>query len=162
MTHRDPIDALHAVLLGLPGGIAAAAKKIGRSPGTMHNKFSEAITTNEVTAREALALADYAQTTVYAEAVCEHFGGVFIVLPTGPAGDDDVLQSYLAIIQQMGELSKEFSDARADGLIDPKEFSALKLRGYRTISAIQLMLAEIETTVRELPSQPLVSVKKAS
>lgn len=162
MSHRDPIDALHAVLIAMPGGIAAAARKIGRSPGVLHNKFSEAMTNYDVTAREALALADYAVTTVYAEAICEHFGGVYLVLPKGQAGDDDVLQSYLAIIQQMGELSKEFTEARADGLIDPEEFNALKLRGHRTMSAIQHMLAEIETTVRELPSQPLASVKKAS
>lgn len=162
MSHRDAIDALHAVLIAMPGGIAAAARKIGRSPGVLHNKFSEAMTNYEVTAREALALADYAQTTVYAEAVCEHFGGVFLVLPTGQAGDDDVLQSYLSIIQQMGELSKEFTEARADGLITPDEFNAVKLRAYRTIAAIQYMVADIETTVREVPSTTLVAVKKAS
>lgn len=160
MSHRDPVDALHGVLLQMDGGIAAAAKRIGRSPGILHNKFSDAMPHYEVTAREALALADYAKTTVYAEAVCEHFGGVFLTLPGGAAGDDDVLQAYLGIIQQMGELSKEFTEARADGVIEPGEFHALKLRSHRTVAAVMHLLAELEGMVRELPTATHSSVRK--
>lgn len=157
MSHQDPVDALHAVLLQTEGGISAAAKRIGRSPGILANKFSDAMPHYEVTAREALALAEYAKTTVYAEAVCEHFGGVFLALPDGEAGDDDVLQAYLGIIQQMGELSKEFTEARADGVIELSEFQALKLRANRTVSAVMHLLAELEGMVRELPPpQPVV------
>ena len=160
MSHRDPIDALHAVLLRMDGDITEAAKRIGRSPGILHNKFSDAMPHYEVTAREALALADYAKTTVYAEAVCEHFGGVFLTLPEGAAGDDDVLQAYLGIIQQMGELSKEFTEARADGVIEPAEFQVLKLRGHRTVSAVMRLLAELEGMVRELP--PASPIRKVA
>lgn len=156
MSHRDPIDALHAVLLATEGGISAAAKRIGRSPGILHNKFSDAMPHYEVTAREALALADYAKTTIYAEAVCEHFGGTFLALPAGSAAEDDVLQAYLGIIQQMGELSKEFTEARADGVIEPDEFEAIKLRGHRTCAAIAHMLNELQTMVRDLPPQPAI------
>jgi len=161
MSHRDPIDALHAVLLTTDGGIAAAAKRIGRSPGILHNKFSDAMPHYEVTAREALALADYAKTTVYAEAVCEHFGGVFLAIPAGAPAEDDVLQAYLGIIQQMGELSKEFTEARADGVIEPDEFNSLKLRGHRTVASVMHLLAELETMVRELPP-PLPAVRKVA
>ena len=51
----------------------------------------------------------------------------------------------------MGELSREFTEARADGIIEPAEFSALKLRADRTIAAIGRMIADLKTTVRELP-----------
>lgn len=83
MSHRDPVDVLHGVLLALPGGISAAGKAIGRSPGVMHNKFSEAMPHYEVTVREAIALARHAQSTAFAEAVCEQFGGAFLPLPEG-------------------------------------------------------------------------------
>lgn len=152
MSHPDPVDVLHAVLLKQPGGISGAAKHIGRSPGAMLNKFSEAMPHYEVTAREALALAEYANTTAYAEAVCEVFGGTFLALPPGQPADDDVLQAYLGIIQQMGELSKEFTEARADGVIDPEEFQALKLRAHRTVAAVMHMLNELEQMVREIPA----------
>lgn len=149
--HRDPINVLHAVLLKLPGGISAAAKFIGRSPGVMHNKFSEGMPHYEITAREALSLARYSGTADYAEAICNYFGGVFMPLPEDRPGDDDILESYLEIIVQMGELSKEFIEARSDGIIDPDEFAQLRRRAHRTISAVVHMLAEIETTVKYLP-----------
>lgn len=155
MSHRDPIDVLHAVLLQMDGGIAGAAKRIGRSPGVLANKFSDAMPHYEVTAREALALAEDAKTTVYAEAVCEYFNGLFLALPDGEAGDDDVLQAYLGIIQQMGDLSKEFTEARADGVIELSEFQALKLRANRTVAAVMHLLAELEGMVRELPPPPV-------
>jgi hypothetical protein len=162
MSHRDPVDALHGVLLLLPGGIADAARSLGRSPGTLHNKFSDAMPHYEVTAREALALADYAKTTVYAEAVCEHFGGTFMAIPPGAPSEDDVLQAYLGIIQQMGELSKEFTEARADGIIEPTEFDALKLRAHRTVGAVMHMLNELEGMVRELPTPPQPAIRKVA
>lgn len=158
MSQRDPIDVLHADLLATPGGIAGAAPVIGRSAGHLHNKFSEAMPHYEVTAREAIALAKHAKSTGYVEAMCDCFGGAFLVLPVGAPSDDDVLQSYLAIIQQMGELSKEFTEARADGVIEPAEFDALKLRANRTIAAVAHMVRELESMVRELPTTVLKRV----
>lgn len=152
MSQRDPIDALHAALLATDGGIAGAAKLIGRSAGHLHNKFSEAMPHYEVTAREAIALARHANSTAYVEALCEAFGGVFLAVPQGAPSDDDVLQSYLDIIRQMGELSKEFTEARADGVIEPAEFDAMKLRANRTVAAIMHMVRDLEGMVRELPS----------
>lgn len=155
MSQRDPIDVLHAALLATEGGIAGAAKVVGRSAGHLHNKFSEAMPHYEVTAREAIALAQHAKTTAYVEAMCEVFGGAFLALPAGSPSEDDVLQSYLAIIQQMGELSKEFTEARSDGVIEPVEFDALKLRAHRTVAAVMHMVRELESMVRELPSDAL-------
>lgn len=155
MSHRDPVDALHAALLASSGGISAAAKVIGRSPGHLHNKFSEAMPHYEVTAREAIALAQHVGTTDYAQAICECFGGVFVAVPGVSPCDDDILQSYLDIVRQMGELSKELTEARADGVIEQSEFEALRLRGNRTVAAVVHMLAELERMVRELPAPPV-------
>lgn len=154
MSQRDPIDALHAALLATEGGIVGAAKVIGRSAGHLHNKFSEAMPHYEVTAREAIALAKHAKSTAYVEAMCEAFGGAFLPVPEGAPSEDDVLQSYLDIIRQMGELSKEFTEARADGVIEPAEFDAMKLRANRTVAAIMHMVRELESMVRDLPPAP--------
>lgn len=160
MFKHDPIGVLHAAVLASKGGIAAAAKAIGRSPGVMYNKFSEANPNYDITAREALALADHLGTTLYAEAICEHFGGVFLPLPAGTPADDDVLQSYLDIISQMGALSKEFTDAREDGVIDPAEFKVLQTRASQTVMAIMHLISELELLVREVPCQ-VVTMNKA-
>lgn len=152
MSQRDPIDVLHAALLASEGGITAAAKVVGRSPGHLHNKFSEAMPHYEVTAREAIALAKSVRSTAYVEAVCEQFDGVFLPIPAGVPGDDDVLQSYLDIVSQMGDLSREFTEARADGIIDPAEFAGISLRGRRTIAAVARCLRDLEGLVREVPA----------
>lgn len=158
MSHPDPIDALHGSLLAAPGGMTAGGKAIGRSAGVIHNKFSDAMPHYEVTAREALALAKWSGSSAYVEAVCAYFGGVFVPVPQGAPAEDDVLQAYLGIIERMGELSHEFTEARTDGVIDPDEFHALKVKASRTVAAIMHMLAEIETTVRPLP--PSANVRK--
>lgn len=153
---RDPVVVLHADLLELEDGIKGAAKRIGRSVGVLHNKFSEAMPHYDITLREATALAHWVRessgSTRFAEAVCDEFDGVFLPLPQGQAAEDDVLQAYLDIIKSMGDLSQEFTEARADGIIEPAEFSALKLKGHRAVAAIMRLLAELETTVQELPA----------
>lgn len=160
MSQRDPVDVLHAALLASEGGIAGAARVIGRSPGHLHNKFSDAMPHYEVTAREAIALAKFIGSSAYAEAVCEEFGGVFLPVAEGSPSDDDVLQSYLDIIRQMGELSKEFTEARADGVIEPAEFAGIRLRGMRTIAAVAHCLRELEKMVRDLPPSAPVQFKR--
>lgn len=148
---RDPIAVLHADLLATEGGIKTAAERIGRSAGILHNKFSEAMPHYEITVREAIALAQPLASQGFIEAMCSQFSGTFLGLPTAAPADDDVLQAYLSIIQQMGDLSREFTEARADGVIEPAEFNALKLRGHRTVAGIMHLLAELEGMVRELP-----------
>lgn len=152
---RDGVTGLHADALLFPGGIAALARLVGRSPGVMHNKFSDAEDRYEVTDREAdvLAKAIRARTgrNSYMESKCADHGGVFVPLPEGVSGEDDVLEAYMEIIQQMGDLSREFTEARADGVIEPREFSALELRARRTIAAVQHFMADLKTQVREIP-----------
>lgn len=156
---RDPVDVLHAAVKARPEGITGAAKLIGRSAGVLHNKFSEAMPHYEITVRKALAIAQAINCPAFAEAVCEQFDGVFLHLPEGAAGQDDVLQAYLGIIQSMGDLSREFTEARADGIIDPAEFNALKLRTNRTVVALMHLVSELEGMVREVPAKvaPVVS-----
>lgn len=155
---RDPVDVLHAAVKACPEGITGAAKMIGRSAGVLHNKFSESMPHYEITVREALAIAQAINCRAFAEAVCEQFGGTFLPLPPGRAADDDVLQAYLEIIQQMGDLSREFTEARADGIIEPDEFRSLTLRGHRTVASIMRLLNELESMVREVP--PPVQIRK--
>ena len=155
----DPVEALHASLLCSGLKIAGAARAIGRSPGVLYNKFSETMPDNEITAREALALADAIESTDYVEAVCAYFGGVFFRVPEGRAGEDDVLGAYLDIVKRMGILSSELTKAREDGKIDRPEFLRLTKEGMATIASISTMLAEIETTVvDEVAAAPVLQV----
>lgn len=159
---RDPVAVLHDELVATPGGIAGAARLIGRSAGVLHNKFSEAMPQYDVTLRESIALAHAINSTRFVEAVCDQFDGVFLQLPPGKPGEDDVLQAYLDIIKQMGDLSREFTEARDDGLIDPEEFASLRLRGHRSIVAIMHLLNELEGMVSEPPKAPAIALATAA
>lgn len=160
MSHKtDPVDALHAALLSSKQGIAGAARLIGRSAQVLYNKFSDSMPGNELTGREERALAERLDSDAYIDAVAAYFGGVFFRIPEGVAADDDILETYLTIIERMGELSNSLTGARSDGVIDKAEFRNLKEHGYATMAAIQSLLAEIETTVREIPDE-LVLVER--
>lgn len=149
-TRRDPVAVLHERLEAQPGGIRAAAKTIGRSAGVLYNKFADSMPHYEISLREALALAqplaersDFA----FAEAVCEQFGGVFVPLPEGQGGADDVLAAHLEVMTHIGDLCRELTEARQDGLIDEDEFTALKVRGNRAIRALHCLIRELEAQV---------------
>ena len=160
--NRDPVDVLHAEILRFPGGIEAAARVIGRSPGHLRNKFSQETDNYHVTVYEALALAALVPGTEFPAAVAERFDGVFFRLPTGTQGDEDVFGSFLELSNKVGALGVELTDARRDGVIDVDEYAALELRGRRVIAAILRLLADIKTGVREIlpatPAQPAGNV----
>ena len=152
MPHRpDPVEALHGALLASPLGIAGGAHKIGRSAQVLYNKFSESMA-NELTGREERALADAIGGDAYVQSVCAYFGGVFFRLPEGCKGDDGLLETYLDIVKKMGELSADLTQARDDGVIEQHEFDRLRADGHATMAAIQTLLAELETMVREKPA----------
>ena len=153
---RDSLSALHADLLMTEDGLKGGGIRIGRSAGVMHNKFSDAVPHSEVTHHEAIALAQYVReqtgSLAFVEAECAEFGGIFVPLPEGQVGDDDVLDDYLEVVRQFGELSKEFTDAREDGVVDREEYEAMNVRGRRSVRAIMHLLAELKSMVREVPA----------
>jgi hypothetical protein len=159
MSHAeiDPVQALHADAKGFPGGITALASRIGRSPGVMHNKFSAADDRYEITDREAdsLALIVQARTGAcgYIEAKCAVHGGVFVALPdAGEAADDDVLGALLDSMRSLGEMARELTEARADGVITAEEFSVFAMRASRMVSSVQAVVMTVKDQVRELPA----------
>ena len=149
----DPIVALHADALGFPGGIGALAKALGLSAGTLHNKFSESVIGNEVSARQGVALAVLIARATgaqgYAEAVCSQLGGLFVpVPPDGVAADDDVLQELLGSMRALGQMAESLICARADGVIDPREFEAMAACGRDVQARIAQVLETVRTQVR--------------
>jgi len=153
MSHKpDPVEALHGALLANALGIAGGARAIGRSPQVLYNKFSESMPNNELTGREERALADAVGGEAYVQAVCAYFGGVFLRLPDGMAGDDDLFEDYLGIIREMGDLSREFIAAKADGAVDADEFNRLRREAYEVVAAIHRFITDLETCVVKIPA----------
>lgn len=167
MTHAtferaDPVLALHADAKHYPGGIAALARLIGRSPGVLHNKFSDSMPNYDVTDHEAdamgAAVLEKTGATGYIEAKCAVFGGLFVPLPAGEAGEADLLQAQLEMMHRFGDLAREYTEARGDGLITLDEMAALRVAGNRVIRAVHAFVKEVESQVREPECKPLHAV----
>lgn len=165
MTHAnhektDAILALHVDAKAYPGGIAALARLIGRSPGVLHNKFSDAMPNYDVTDHEAdalaLAIAEKTGAMGYIEAKCETFGGIFVPTLDGEAAEDDLLQAQLEMMRRFGELAVQFTEARNDGLITRDEMAVLRVAGNRVIRAVHAFLKEVESQVHE--PAPVISL----
>lgn len=148
----DAVLALHGDAKAYPGGIAALAALIGRSPGVLHNKFADSMPQYEITDREADALAwairGKTGGQAYIEAKCSVHGGVFVPLPEGRAGVEDLMAAQLDMMRRFGELAQEFTEARLDGLITPDEYSALKVAGNRLVRSVLSFVHEIGTQVQ--------------
>lgn len=151
-----PVTALHQDAEEFPGGIAALARIIGRSPGVLHNKFSAWDDRYDLMDREsdalALAIRDTTGAMRYIEAKCAVFGGIFVPLPEGGcAADDDVLSDLLAVMGSLGDMARELTEARSDGVITADEFAAYELRARRVMARVQQSVATLRSQVHELP-----------
>lgn len=171
MTHRknaDAVGALHHDAKCCPDGISGLARLIGRSPGVLHNKFSDAMPNYEITDHEADALAlkvrELTGAMGYIEAKCATFGGIFVPLPEGMAGEDDLMQAQLEMITRFGDLAREFTESRRDGVITDDEVGALRTAGNRVIRAVHMFLREIETQVEPTPKpvRPVMMTRGAA
>lgn len=151
-----PILALHGAAKAYPHGIAALARKIGRSEGVLANKLSEADDRYDVMDREADALAleirSVTGDTSYIESKCAVHGGLFVPLPeSGIAADDDVLADLLAVMSSLGDMTRELTEARADGVITPDELAAYELRVRRVQARLVQSVQTLRSQVHELP-----------
>lgn len=153
--HGDAVLALHHDAKRYPDGIAGLARLIGRSPGVLHNKFSDSMPNYDITDHEAdalgLAIAEKTGATGYIEAKCATFGGLFVPLPEGEAGEADLLQAQLEMMRRFGELAHEYTESRRDGLITLDEVAALRVAGNRVVRAVYAFLKEVESQVQPDP-----------
>lgn len=154
---RDPHAVLHAMALQFGGGIGALARRIGRSPGVLYNKFSDHCETSTLTLHDALAIQYATESDAFAEAIASTRGGIFVKLPElGEAADDDVLADFLVLIDKEGVLARTITEARSDGLIEPHEFDAVRADSERLVAALHRLLADLRTQVRIKPVAPSI------
>lgn len=75
----------------------------------------------------AMMIQSYSGTTLFAEAVASASGGVFVELPeAGPLDGIDLMAKFHELYAEIGDLSKTYAAAVADGEIDKRERAALE------------------------------------
>lgn len=109
----------------MAGGWAAMAASLGLSKDGLENRVYER-KGQEVTVHQAMQMQAMSGTTLFAEAVAADSGGVFIPLPNVDGVDDEEIQTlYMALVEEVGKLAREWREATRDGEVCKKERARL-------------------------------------
>lgn len=105
----------------MPGGMDAMSAALGLTRSALENRIYER-RGQSVSVDQALQMAEFVQSTLFAQFVAERTGGVFISLPEGDVDDrDELLNQWNEVYAELGELSRTFQASILDGEVDPRE-----------------------------------------
>lgn len=144
-------DTLYHIAHQYQGGVQALATRMKRNPTVLSHKFNPNNSTHFLTTDELEMLGDFADANIE---IAKHFAAkgnaVVVLLPAIPdVGDMELLDGYMDVVHQLGELSHEFQKDWADGNIDPKEYARIKNLGDEVTSHLQAFLERIKLMVAE-------------
>lgn len=122
------MDLIRSAILkmahSVAGGHVAAAAALGLcSKAALENRLYQ-VKGQRVSIEEAMMLQIISNRTDFAQAVAFESGGVFVEMPDLDAAalqGEDILNSFLNVFVQMGELVKQYQLAEADGNVDADE-----------------------------------------
>ncbi len=140
-------DAAYNTAHDFPGGVSALAVRMGISANVLQNKVNPSQEYHKLTLNEAVKMQAITGDRRILHAMADSLGCVCIQLPShDQAGDMELLDSFMSVVSELGDLSAEFQQSWADGKITPKEFERIKSEAYD----VQARLAELLTRVERL------------
>ena len=130
------------------GGAAALATMMGKGEKVLQSKLNPNTETHHLSIDELEMLADFTDGNIaVAEYFAEKSNAIVMLLPTIPdLSDMGLLDSYMAIMREFGELSSEFQKAYADGEITDKEFKRIA----HEVSAVQGKLLAFQSAIKQV------------
>lgn len=110
-----------AMCRAMPGGAEAMAAALGLTRSALDNRIYER-RGQTITVDQALQMAEFTGSPLFAQMVAARCGGVFVPLPPVEECDRmDLLERWTAVYAELGELSKNFQVFTSDGEVDAKE-----------------------------------------
>lgn len=114
-------SAYQKMITAYPGGWSAMAAAMGWSLAGLENRVYER-KNQQMTVHDAFQLQAFSGSTNFAEAVATRSGGTFVKLPNiDQLENDELLKKFQQLQVHLGQLSKTFITATADGEVDRKE-----------------------------------------
>ena len=108
-------------MIRLAGGMSKAGESLGYTRDALSNRVYGR-KGQQLPEDDILELQILSGQALYAEAFAAESGGVFIRLPEVDVfGNDELLTKFQQLQMHLGELSKTFIAATADGMVDRKE-----------------------------------------
>lgn len=136
--HRDngpTVDrirgSLQMMCRAMNGGWSAMGAALGMTVSSLENRVYGR-KGQDITVATAMRMQQASDTCYFAEAVAAASGGVFVALPPfGEAGNIDIQQKYVELIEQVGALAREYREATADDEVCTAERRRLERLGHR-------------------------------
>ncbi|MHB0973934.1 MAG: YmfL family putative regulatory protein [Thiobacillus sp.] len=124
-----------------PGGWDAMSAALGMSRDALENRIYER-KGQSVLVETALQMQHFSATTLFAEAVSQGSGGVFMKLPErSDLGRDELLAKFNELYAKLGDLSTKFRDYVQDNEIDRHERQDLSDVGHQIHRTVEELLA---------------------
>jgi len=138
-------DAAYNTAHDFPGGVPALAVRMGISPNVLQNKVNPSQEHHKLTLNEAVKMQAITGDLRMLHAMADALGCVCIQLPVhDQAGDMELLDSFMGVVSELGDLSAEFQQSWADGQITLKEFARIRNEAYDVQARLAELLARIE------------------
>lgn len=115
-----------AMIKAFAGGWDAMTGALGLSRDALENRIYER-KGQGVLVETAMQLQAFSGTTLFAEAVAAASGGAFVKLPMDLVdGHEALSMKFHRLVAELGEFSKRYAEAIADGEIDKREREQLQ------------------------------------
>lgn len=133
-------QAYLGMIKSFPGGWDAMAGALGMSRDGLENRIYER-KGQRLHVETALQMAAFSNSTLFAQAVSQKAGGVFVSLPGHADCDrEDLLVKFNELYEELGEFSAHFKHHTADNKIDLKERADLTDIGQHIHRTVQELL----------------------
>lgn len=145
MIINNVLDAAFHVAHDYPGGIHALAVRMATSPNVLNKKVDPNTDTHHLRLDEALKISLLTQDARILQAFAASLSHVAIPLPDiGDDGDMGLLDGFMQVIKELGELTTSFQTAWADGAINSKELSDIKQEAHDVQCRLAAFIQRIE------------------
>lgn len=138
-------DAFHETVHGAPGGCEALAVRLGMSAAVLRNKANPNTAANIVGLRDVERVMTLTENYSVLHALAQNHGHVCIQVESdASASDMAVLEMVTKVWSAGGEVAAEVHATLADGRVEPHEIVRVEASVYRTVQALNAMVARLK------------------
>lgn len=122
------IDAAHETAHDYPGGAGVLAARLNMRPAVLNSKVNPNTSTHHLTLLEAQRIMGLTGDHRILRAQCEELGYLPpIPRVTSEVSDAALLETYTKLMSELGDFSRQFHRALADGKLTAREVDGLQL-----------------------------------
>lgn len=135
--------------LGHRSNISELARQLGKSPVVMANKLNPDCDTHHLSLGEAVAITELAGDNGILDAWAHLRGKVLVDIPAGSMNDEELADQVMLIQSVFGQMMQTIYQARADGVIDRLEHSAIERVGTEVAQQVIGLIKSTGANIRD-------------